>query len=249
MANPTNSLITNKKVGNVNFDQVARASKPPKAVDFEELELHQGVVKAVNVVAGTVDITIGGDPAIIPNVRVISNYRATIDDTIYALGKGSDLFVIDRLTNKGPSVTSTAGAGFIAGTLSFAAAGAVNGTFYLGVGSVSGPGLTPVSVSPSGLCLVGVSSWISATTAGNGGAMGVNIVGISPSNNTTNITATLGLSQVTYVGTANAIVAATRTILYTNLPPGDYNMTTAYACIGTGSSAQFSNRQIWALPL
>lgn len=218
-------------------DRTARAitGRSDEAVRAPTAELRQGVVQAVNVPAARVDVTLGGDSTSIPGVAHLSNYRPTVNDTCWVLVNGPDLLVLDRTAALGPSVVSTAAAGTVLGT-------ETRTSTTPGDLATVGPALT-CSVSPSGRLLVQLSAWCENLESGSAGAgmscalTGANTVGTSSEE-----------ELVSYIGTGNALIAASKVNLYTGLNPGQTTVTAKYRAV-QGGEAAFRNRHVWVLPL
>lgn len=215
-------------------DRTARAVRGDKPVRSYTLERRQGEIKAVNVAAATVDLTLGGDTVVIPGVRHVSNYRPSVNDTCWVDVMGPDLLALDRIGAFGPSVISTAAAAFVDTSQTRSS------TSYGDLSTV-GPQLT-CSVSPSGRLLVQVSAWINSNVAGDGGTMGIALSGANVSS------ADDREAQVVYIGTANSLAAASKVTLITGLNPGNTTVTAKYKSL-FGGSAEFTLRHLWVLPL
>ena len=99
-------------------DRLAKAFIGDTPNDVPVLTLRQGTVFAVNILDGTVDITLGGASGdeLIPAVKHLSNYRPQKNDPIWVLVSGPDLLVIDRTSLRGPSVISDANSATCAST-------------------------------------------------------------------------------------------------------------------------------------
>jgi len=233
---------TTAPVTGINPDETARAAQPSGSVQSYPLELRQGVITGIDIPGGMVDLTLGGDPTVIPGVRHVSNYRPTIGDTVYALVIGPDIFVLDRLNNLGPSVIASANSHTVPANI------VVSGTASVFQTNANGPLLTNVQISPSGRALVGVSAWISSTGASGGGALGCRVTGTDADTTGIVVQPTTSLSQITYIGVANGIVAASRVLVYTGLKSGLYTFQCMYAPLNTPGGS-FSNRQLWVIPL
>lgn len=219
-------------------DRDARARQVDRNVSGPELLLRQGKVMAVDVPNGRCTVAIGGDTDNpVPGVKHMSNYRPKVNDSCWILVNGYDLLVLDRTTNDGPSVISDAQSATIL------ASDFTTSTVWT---PLAGPLLNGISVSPSGRLLLQVSALVSNMSTGSFGAlMGVNLVhtqsgfSIGP----------IETSSVIVYGTpANAAVAASKVILFTGLPPGDFSAQAEYISLG-GGGAQFQYRHIWAMPL
>lgn len=200
-------------------------------------ELRQGLVTDVDVPNGRLTCTLGGDDTPIPFVKHLSNYRPKVNDSCWVLVNGPDLLVLDRTTNLGPSVISDAQSSTII------AADFTTSTLWT---TLSGPALSPVSVSPSGRLLVQVSALLYNLTGGSyGSLMGVLLTHLNIDFQVNPVETT---SQIIYGTAANAAFAGSKVILYTGLPPGDYAVNSMYLSLN-GGGAQFEWRHIWALPL
>lgn len=215
-------------------DRTARAVKGDKPVRSYTLERRQGEIKAVNVAAATVDLTLGGDTVVIPGVRHVSNYRPSVNDTCWVDVMGPDLLALDRIGAFGPSVISTASSAFVDTSQTRSS------TSYGDLSTV-GPQLT-CSVSPSGRLLVQVSCWAESNVAGDGALMGIALSGanVAPADDRE--------AQVVYIGTANSLVAASKVTLITGLNPGNTTVTAKYKSL-FGGAAEFTLRHLWVLPL
>src|ERR1700741_2715974 len=84
----------------------ARVLRKDRPVKSPPLELRGGVVTAVDIAAGEVTIRLGGSDTDVPNVPHVSNYVATEGDSVKVLVAGKTMYVVDRISNAGPSVIS-----------------------------------------------------------------------------------------------------------------------------------------------
>lgn len=218
-------------------DRQARAARRDRPVKSSTPELRQGTVKAVDVPNGRLTCTLGDAEEEIPFVKHLSNYRPKVDDSCWVLVNGPDLLVLDRTTNLGPSVISDAQSSTII------ASDFTTSTLWT---TLSGPALSPVSVSPSGRLLVQVSALLYNLTGGAyGSLMGVLLTSLDIDFQVNPVETT---SQIIYGTAANAAFASSKVILYTGLPAGDYAVNSMYLSLN-GGGAQFEWRHIWALPL
>ncbi len=230
------------------YDRTARAVKGAdnEAVQTPGIDLRQGVVVAVNNAAGTVDVALGGDTAVIPGVKHTSNYRPTINDTVQVIVKGGDLYCIDRLSNDGPSVISGAASANVFTVQSRTS------TSYGDLATV-GPSMQ-VNISPSGRLLVQVSTRIECIVDGSdaaGGAMGVALTGANVASPADNEAVIGFLDLVCGVAIAgNSTICASMATLLTGLNPGLTTVTAKYRSAGSGgTTVTFWDRQLWAVPL
>lgn len=79
-----------------NLRKLHKKIQPDK--NMPGLDLRQGTVIATH--AGpplSIDVSLGGSPVTIPNVRYLSSYTPTIGDTIWAFKKGKDILVLGDL--------------------------------------------------------------------------------------------------------------------------------------------------------
>jgi hypothetical protein len=218
------------------IDDTAKAIKGDDLIEASTLSLRQGQVVTVNVVADTVDITLGGDPTVIKNVKKISNYRATVNDVVFVLVNGPDLFVLDRIGAFGPSVISTAATNVVSAVESRSSA-----TF--GNLTTVGPTLS-VNISPSGRLLLGVCCACTSNVSGEGGIMGFFLSG---ANTTTGVNGWEAFFN--YTGTINSYVSATKVSLLTGMTPGTTQIQAKYCNINGLGSVSFAGRALWAVPL
>lgn len=225
-------------IAGANADRQARAMRKEQPVKTPPLELRTGVVKAVDVAGGTCTIELGASGEDVPGVLHVSNYRPRTGDTAKILVQGSDMYVIDRVSNLGPSVIADAKGNSVI-TEEF-----TTSTLYSALGQ--GPNLPNVSVSPSGRLLVQISALAYSVSAGSMALMGVQLF---HNEMDFQVDPTALLSLVIYSYQSSGLgVAASKVNLYTNLPAGDYSLTCYYAS-QAGTPCYFSNRHIWALPL
>jgi len=131
-------------------DRQARAIRKDKPVKVAPLERRQGVVTAVDIPGGTCTIILGDSATEIPDVIHLSNYIPNVGDTVAVLVQGSDMYVLDRTSNLGPSVISTVDQS------SVLTEDSTTSTLYAPM--ANGPSLTDVPVGPSGRLLVQISS-------------------------------------------------------------------------------------------
>jgi hypothetical protein len=194
------------------------------------------MVTAVDVPGGRCTIILGAGDTEIPYVKHLSNYRPKINDSCWVLVNGPDLLALDRTTNLGPSVISDAQSNTII------ASDFTTSTLWT---PLAGPLLQNISVSPSGRLLAQVSALAYNLTSGDGSLIGLFL------NHTQmdfSVTPSETNSMVVYGTAANAAIAASKVVLYTGLPAGDYNLAAYYLSL-SGGGAQFQWRHIWALPL
>jgi len=220
-------------------DRDARAEQVDRNVSGSELLLRQGVIVAVDVPNGRCTVAIGGDvDNPVPGVKHMSNYRPKAQDNCWILVSGYMMLVLDRTTNLGPSVISDAQSATVL------ASDFTTSTVWT---PLAGPLLNGISVSPSGRLLVQVSALTSNLTTGSsyGALMGVNLVHTQSGFSIGPIETS---SQIVYGTVANAAIAASKVILFTGLPAGDFSAQAMYLSLG-GGGAQFQYRHIWALPL
>lgn len=220
-------------------DRDARATQVDRNVSGPDLLLRQGKIMAVDVPAGRCTVAIGGDTDNpVPGVKHMSNYRPKVNDSCWILVNGYDMLVLDRTTNDGPSVISDAQ------SATLLAEDFTTSTLWAPLGQ--GPGLSGISVSPSGRLLVQVSALIASLAGGSDPSyMSVRLMHddydfeVLPDDTS---------ALIAYIGTANAAIAASKVILYTGLPAGSYTAATYYRS-GAGGGCDVRNRHIWALPL
>lgn len=237
---------TRTRTSGLDVDRTARAiAGGASLLDYPELGMRQGQVVAVDVPNSTVDITLGGDPTVIPGVKHNSNYRPAVNDVIWVFSLGNDLLVFDRVGAFGPSVIDTVAAGTVA------AAQSRTSTSYGDLSTV-GPSVT-VSVSPSGRVLVQVSAWVEALVDGSsavGGAMGIGATGANTLSAADDEALVVFLDIVCAVAVGgNTSIGASQVSLITGLNPGVTTFTAKYRALVSGETVSFYNRRLWALPL
>jgi len=219
-------------------DRQARAIRKDKPVKVAPLERRQGVVTAVNVAGGTCTIILGDSGTEIPDVIHLSNYVPQVNDTVSVLVQGSDMYVLDRTSNLGPSVISTVQQQSVL-TEDF-----TTSTLYEAL--PNGPGLSGVIVGPSGRMLVQISSLAYSQQSNTLALCGVRLIHTEFDFTVDPMAVT---SQIVYsYSSAGLGVAASKVNMYQGLPPGEYTMSMMFAS-SSGNACYFSNRHIWAMPL
>jgi len=216
----------------------ARVLRKDKPVKSPPLELRGGLVTAVDIAAGECTIRLGGSDTDVPNVPHLSNYVPTVDDSVKVLVAGKTMYVLDRITNAGPSVISqTQQASVLAEDFT-------TSTLYSLL--TQGPVLSDVRVGPSGRLLVQISSLAYSETSNTLALMGVLLTHQEYAFSVNPLAIN---SQIIYSKTSAGLgVAASKVIMFTDLPPGIYTAQTMYAS-NSGNACYFSNRHIWAMPL
>lgn len=216
----------------------ARVLRKDKPVKSPVLELRGGVVTAVDIAAGEVTIRLGGSDTDVPNVPHVSNYVPTVDDSVKVLVAGKTMYVLDRITNAGPSVISQVQQS------SVTAEDFTTDTLYNFL--PNGPTLSNVRVGPSGRLLVQISSLAYSQQANTLAMMGVLL---SHQEYAFQVNPLAVNSQIVYSFSSTGLgVAASKVIMFTDLPPGLYTAQTVYVS-SSGNACYFSNRHIWAMPL
>lgn len=200
--------------------------------------MRQGVVTAVDVPGGLLTVRVGGDDQDVPTVTHVSNYRAKVGDTCQILVQGPDCYVLDRISNLGPSVISDA--------QSYTVTDDDFTTSTLWTELFDGPSLANISVSPSGRLLMHVSALAWGMAGGEGALMSVLLQHMNEPDYI--VYPSLPAAQIVYAATANEAVAASKVLLFNDLPAGPYLARAMYTCLH-GQGATFSNRHMWALPL
>lgn len=231
-------LASTMAVAGTHPDRAARAARRDKPVKSETLEMRQAVVTKVDVAGGLLECRVGGDDQDIPTVPHMSNYRAKVGDTVQVLLQGYDMYVLDRISNLGPSVISDA--------QSYTVVDDDTTTSVLWTELFDGPSLANISVSPSGRLLMHVSALAWGMAGGEGALMSVMLQHMDEESFI--VYPSLPAAQIVYSATANEAVAASKVLLYNNLPAGPYLAKAMYTCLH-GNGATFSNRHMWALPL
>lgn len=89
-----------------NNDRLVQAQKGDRAVKSPVLERRQGQVTDVDPVTGTATVSIGGDPNTISGVRSESNYVPKDGDSVDLDVSSTDVKIVGRRGDVGPSVFS-----------------------------------------------------------------------------------------------------------------------------------------------
>lgn len=235
-------------IAGLDADATARQAAYSGGVHAYDLELRQGIVVDVDRQAGTVDLTLGGDPTIIEGVRHISNYRPLLGDLVYVFLLGPDLFAIDKLNNTGPSIQADFVVKATASTV--ALQGYPTDTFFQSTPQID------VEVSGSGRLLVGISSLMHSDNTDGGGAFGVWLDGASASTEGISIEPNYQNALINYMGLTAALwhsmIEASRVLVYSGLTPGKYRLSASYAGMDkstTVTNATFRAIEMWAWPL
>lgn len=219
-------------------DRQARAIRKDKPVKTAPLERRQGVVTAVDVAGGTCTIILGDSGTEIPDVIHLSNYVPQVNDTVSVLVQGSDMYVLDRTSNLGPSVISSVRQASVLGE------DFTTSTLYELL--PSGPFADNVIVGPSGRLLVQIATLAYSQQSATLALAGVLLTHQEFAYQVAPLAVN---SQIVYSFSSSGLgVAASKVNMYQDLPPGNYLLQMMYAS-SSGNACYFSNRHIWAMPL
>lgn len=197
----------------------------------------KGVVTDYDTSDGTATVKIGGDPNTVSGIGSFSNYTPRIGDVVWLDVHGNDTpRIVDRVGNVGPSV-------FAAAQLAAVVTNESRGATGYGDLATPGPSLQ-VTVSGSGMLLVVISCEISVTSDNDGGAVGVALSGANT------VAASDSKAIKFFPGFNTALAQMSRTLLYTNLNPGDTTVTMKYHDLfDAGTDVFYANRELIALPM
>lgn len=211
-------------------DRTAIVLKGEQRTKSYTLERRVGQVTDVDPATGKVTVTIGGDPTPIENISTDSNYVPQVNDVVNIDVKGQEISVPGKVGGS-PSVFSGAATSQVNTQQSTTSGSYANLTTV-------GPAVT-VTVSASGIVMLGFSCLMTATNASDGGRASISINGSTPDD---------AHSIEHFASNADGSSTVSRTMLLTGLTPGSNNFSMKYKTTGTNAQ-NFENRDLWVLPL